>query len=165
MYNCLILKTKVKEISNVEEPIVGYANLVYNPMSSIFGVAYANATDFDLLKLARKGISKKTLTTLAKQIALTLEEIAKVLHISERTLQRYEPTTLVKTEYADRAIELARLYERGIAVLGSQNAFNSWLKTPNYALGNEIPLQLLDTHIGFTMVFDVLGHIEHGIFS
>ncbi|MBC7417783.1 MAG: hypothetical protein H7325_06485, partial [Pedobacter sp.] len=50
----------------------------------------------------------------------------------------YQPTTLVKTEYADRAIELARLYERGIAVLGSQEAFNSWVKIPNYALGNEI---------------------------
>ncbi|MET4081415.1 putative toxin-antitoxin system antitoxin component (TIGR02293 family) [Pedobacter sp. UYP30] len=153
------------ETPSAKEPVAAYASLVYNPMSVIFGAGYANATDFDLLVLARKGISKKALTTLAKQIALTLEEIAKVLHISERTLQRYEPTTLVKTEYADRAIELARLYERGIDVLGSQEAFNSWLKTPNYALGNEIPLHLLDTHIGFTMVFDVLGRIEHGIFS
>ena len=125
MYDCLIVKTKGKEISNeeepiVEEPIVGYANIIYNLMSSIFGVAYANAINFDLLKLAHKGISKEILTTLTKQIALTLEEIATVLHISERTLQRYEPTTLVKKEYADRAIELARLYEQGIAVLGSQ---------------------------------------------
>ncbi len=159
------MKTKDSKIPILEEPAVAYANLVYNPMAVIFGSSYANPTDFDLLKLARKGIPKKTLTTLAKQVALTLEEIAKVLHISERTLQRYEPSTLVRTEYSDRAIELARLYERGIAVLGSQKAFNSWLKTPNYALGNETPLHLLDTHIGFTMVFDILGRIEHGIFS
>ena len=159
------MKTKALKNPVAKEPTVVYSNLSFNAMSAIFGSDYANPTDFDLLKLARRGVSKKALTTLAKQISLTLEELAKVLHISERTLQRYQPSTLVKAEYSDRAIELARLYERGIEVLGSQNAFNSWLKTPNYALGNESPLSLLDTHIGFTMVFDVLGRIEYGIYS
>ena len=159
------MKTKVLKAPLIQESTAVYSSTPYNAMSAIFGVSYSNPTDFDLLKLARKGISKKVLATLAKQISLTLEEIAKILHISARTLQRYQPSTLVKAEYSDRAIELARLYERGIEVLGGQNAFNSWLKTPNYALGNESPLNLLDTHIGFSMVFDVLGRIEHGVYS
>lgn len=148
----------------VEEPMVAYAS-VNTPMVAMMGNTYANPTDFDLLNLARKGISKKALTALAKQISLTLEEIAGVLHISERTLQRYTPTTLVKTEYADRAIELARLYERGIEVLGSAKAFNTWVKAPNLALNGEIPFNLLDTRIGFEMVLNILGRIEYGVFS
>ena len=153
------------DVSKVEEPMVAYGVTNYSPMVAMMGHQYANPTDFDLLKLARKGISKKSLLALAKKISLTIEEVASVLHISERTLQRYTPQTLVKTEYADRAIELALLYERGIDVLGSERAFSSWIKSPNLALGGEIPFNLLDTRIGFTMVSDILGRIEHGVFS
>lgn len=159
------MKRKVEESKVVEERMVAYGNVVHTPMVAMMGNSFANYSDYDLLKLARKGITKKSITALAKQISLTIEEIAAVLHISDRTLQRYTPDTLVKTEYADRAIELARLYERGIEVLGSAKAFNSWVKSPNYALGGEIPFDLLDTHIGFTIVSDILGRIEHGIFS
>lgn len=159
------MKRKAEDTSKVEEPMVAYNVANYTPMVAMMGNEYKNPSDFDLLKLARKGISKKSLLALAKKISLTIEEVASVLHISERTLQRYTPQTLVKTEYADRAIELALLYERGIEVLGSERAFGNWIKSPNYALGGEIPFNLLDTRIGFTMVLDILGRIEHGIFS
>lgn len=159
------MKRKLEQPQKVEEPMLAYNVSNYTPLVAMMGNQYANPSDFDLLQLARKGITKKALLALAKKISLTIEEIATVLHISERTLQRYTPTTLVKTEYADKAIELARLYERGIEVLGSERAFNSWIKSPNYALGGEIPFNLLDTRIGFTMVLDILGRIEHGVFS
>lgn len=159
------MKKKVEDTLKVEEPMAAYNIANYTPMVAMMGNKYANPSDFDLLKLARKGISKKSLLALAKQISLTIEEVASVLHISERTLQRYTPETLVKTEHADRAIELALLYERGIEVLGSKRAFSSWIKSPNFALGGEIPFNLLDTRIGFTMVLNILGRIEYGVFS
>lgn len=159
------MKKKVNNTSTAEEPMVSDGAVNYTPMVAMMGSQYANPSDFDLLKLARKGIPKKALLALAKQISLTIEEVASVLHISERTLQRYTPSTIVKTEYADRAIELALLYERGIEVLGSEKAFTHWVKSPNTALGGEVPFNLLDTRIGFTMVLDILGRIEHGIFS
>lgn len=159
------MKRKIEDTSKVEEPMAVYTVANYTPMVAMMGNQYANPTDFDLLQLARKGITKKALLALAKKVSLTLEEIATVLHISERTLQRYTPTTLVKTEYADKAIELARLYERGADVLGSDKAFSDWIKTPNMALGGEIPFNLLDTRIGFNMVLNILGRIEYGVFS
>lgn len=159
------MKKKITNHSKVEEPMLAYGTIHYSPLVAMAGSQYANPTDFDLLSLARKGISKKSLLALAKQISLTIEEIATVLHISERTLQRYTPSTLVKTEHADRAIELARLYERGAEVLGSSKAFDTWMRSPNYALNNEIPLSLLDTSIGFDLILQILGRIEHGVFS
>ncbi len=159
------MKKKTDQPQIVKEPMVAYRASSCTPLELIIGQSAIKTSDFDLLQLARKGISKKSLLALAKQISLTIEEIAGVMHISERTLQRYTPDTLVKTEHADRAIELALLFERGIEVLGSEKAFSSWIKTPNFALGGEVPFNLLDTHIGFTMVSDVLGRIEQGIFS
>ncbi|WP_131535876.1 type II RES/Xre toxin-antitoxin system antitoxin [Pedobacter nototheniae] len=155
----------MKNKNIVEEPAVAYTAMVSKPLTVIMGNQFADPSDFDLLSVARKGIQKKSLTALAKQISLTIEEIAGVLHISGRTLQRYTPTTLVKTEYADRAIELARLYEHGIDVLGDTKTFNTWMRSPNKALNDEIPLNLLDTSIGFELVLKVLGRIEYGVFS
>lgn len=159
------MKRKVDDVQKVEESMAIYGVNNSTPLVVMMGNQYANPTDFDLLQLARKGITKKALLVLANTISLTIEEIATVLHISERTLQRYTQTTLVKTEYADKAIELARLYERGVEVLGSKKAFSGWIKTPNLALGGEIPFNLLDTRIGFNMVLNILGRIEYGVFS
>lgn len=162
------MKKKDVKTAKAEEPLPAYNTMSYtSPLVVVMGgkSGNGNPSDFDLVNQARKGISKKTLVALAKQVSLTMEEIASILHISERTLQRYTPSTLVRTEYADRAIELGRLYERGIDVLGSAPAFNHWMRSPNYGLNNEVPLSLLDTSIGFDILLDVLGRIEHGIFN
>lgn len=159
------MKKKIENQLKVEEPLFAYGAVNYSPLVAMAGNHFENATDFDLLGLARKGISKKSLLALAKQISFTIEEIATVLHISERTLQRYTPSTLVKTDHADRAIALARLYERGAAVLGSSKTFDIWMRSPNHALNNEIPLSLLDTSIGFDLILQILGRIEYGVFS
>lgn len=159
------MKRKVESTQNLSEPAVAYG--VVNPASllGLLGSNYATSTDFDLLNLARKGVSKKALVNLAKQISLTIQEVAGIMHISERTLQRYTPATLIKTEYAEKAIELAKLYERGTEVFGTIDNFNDWMKTPNYTLNGEAPLNLLDTSIGFDLIIQTLGRIEYGIFS
>ncbi len=159
------MKKNSKNSLIVEEPAVAYGYANFTPLGVMMGGLYEAPSDFDLVNLARTGISKRSLLALARKISLTIEEIANVLHISERTLQRYEPTALVKIEYADKAIELARLYERGAAVLGSEAEFNTWMRMPNHALNNEIPLNLLDTSIGFDLILQVLGRIEYGVFS
>jgi uncharacterized protein (DUF2384 family) len=40
-----------------------------------------------------------------------------------------------------------------------------WLKSPCYALGNQVPVQLLDTTEGTELVMNTLGCIEYGVFS
>lgn len=123
------------------------------------------SSDFDIINLTREGLPKRVLVALAKRISITLQELADIMHISERTFQRYEDDNIVKTEYAEKAIELARLYTRGEEVFGSMDKFKLWMKTPNYAFKNEVPVSLLDTSIGFSMVLKELGRIEHGIFA
>jgi len=158
---------KKKPVTNAElsEPAVAYGMLNQTSLVGLLGSNYAVSTDFDLLNLARKGVSKKALVSLAKQISLTIQELAGIMHISERTLQRYTPTTLIKTEHAEKAIELARLYQRGTEVFGTMDNFNDWMKTPNYTLNGEAPLSLLDTSIGFELILQTLGRIEYGVFS
>ena len=159
------MKKKPETHTELAEPAVAYGTLNPTSLVGLLGNNYAVSTDFDLLNLARKGVSKKALVSLAKQISLTIQEVAGIMHISERTLQRYTPGTLIKTEHAEKAIELARLYQRGAEVFGTVDNFNDWMKTPNYTLNGEAPLNLLDTSIGFELILQTLGRIEYGVFS
>ncbi len=141
----------------------GADNSVYSLLSGVKPIRFS--TDFDLLQLTRQGLPKKVLTTLAKKISLTLQELSDIMHISERTLQRYNDDAVVKSEYSEKAIELARLYIRGQEVFGSMDKFTRWMKTPSHVFRDQTPVSLLDTSVGFDMVLRELGRIEHGIFA
>jgi putative toxin-antitoxin system antitoxin component (TIGR02293 family) len=158
-------KSEHNETPMVNEPMVAYItkNSV-NPFYGLLGNRHVS-NDYDILQLTRSGLPKRILLSLAKKISITIQELANIMHISERTLQRYEDDAIVKSEYAEKAVELARLYTRGEEVFDSMDNFKIWMKTPSLVFNGETPLSLLDTSVGFGMVFTELGRIEHGIFA
>jgi putative toxin-antitoxin system antitoxin component (TIGR02293 family) len=162
-------KIKNNTTNNVlNEPMVAYAtsdpvNLFYNLLGGPNSIKPVN--DFDIIKFAREGFPKRILLALAKKISLNIQELSNILHISERTLQRYDDNAIIKTEYAEKAVELARLYTRGEEVFGSMDKFKLWMKAPGIVFNGEAPVSMLDTSAGFDMVFKELGRIEHGIFA
>jgi putative toxin-antitoxin system antitoxin component (TIGR02293 family) len=159
-------KTKHTIKNKVNEPMAMYITQASStPFYNLLGGASAaqSSSEFDIINLARQGFPKKALLALAKKISLNVQELANILHISERTLQRYEDDAIIKTEYAEKAVELARLYTRGEEVFGSIDTFKLWIKTPSLIFNGEAPVSFLDTSAGFDMVFNELGRIEHGI--
>jgi len=156
------------EADKVNEPMVAYVTAgSLNPFYNLLGGAepLILSNDFDIIRIAREGFPKHVLLNLAKKISLNIQELACILHISERTLQRYNDDDIIKTEYAEKAVELARLYTRGAEVFGSMDKFKQWVKSPSLIFNGEAPVSLLDTSAGFDMVFRELGRIEHGIFA
>ena len=83
-----------------------------NPFYNLLGGIKPSkfSSDQDILQLTRNGLPKRILLALAKKISITFQELANIMHISERTLQRYDDDAIIKTEYAEKAIELARRY-------------------------------------------------------
>jgi putative toxin-antitoxin system antitoxin component (TIGR02293 family) len=66
---------------------------------------------------------------------------------------------------SDRAFRLARILAHAVEVFESIERARDWLKSENRALDGQPPFELLDTDAGAQEVDDVLGRIEHGIFS
>jgi putative toxin-antitoxin system antitoxin component (TIGR02293 family) len=159
-------KKEHTETPMLNEPMALYiTHSPVTPFYGLFGSKQNISSDYDVLQLTRNGLPKRILLALAKKISITIQELANIMHISERTLQRYDDNAIVKSEYAEKAVELARLYTRGEEVFGSMENFKTWMKTPSAIFNAEAPLSLLDTSIGFDMVFTELGRIEHGIFA
>lgn len=120
-------------------------------------------TDFDIVTLIRSGLTKKALDRMLHAYDITTLDMARILHISDRTMRRYETESVLDPEQSERLIELAKLFAHGISVFGSNERFRKWLHCEVYSLGGERPIDLLDTSIGIGLVDDVLGRIEFGI--
>ncbi|MBK0382965.1 DUF2384 domain-containing protein [Pedobacter sp. SD-b] len=154
----------------IAEYITSFSNSIQLTLAFFGGLAALNlndkiASDFDLMRLTRRGIPKNAMLNFVKKISITLQEFSNIMHISDRTFQRFDDTTLIKSEYSEKALELARLYAHGEEVFGSLDKFKIWVKMPSHVFKNETPFSLLDTSIGFDLVKKELGRIQHGIFS
>lgn len=59
----------------------------------------------------------------------------------------------------------AKVWLRALAVLEDEEAARAWINRSNRSLRGATPLSLLDTKVGYELVLDTLGRIEHGIVS
>jgi putative toxin-antitoxin system antitoxin component (TIGR02293 family) len=119
----------------------------------------------DWIAVVRGGLPARVLDALAANLKLTRGELAAALGIAERTLARRRKEGVLTPEESAKLLRLARVARRATEVFEKSEAAVDWLKRPNRALGGERPLDLLDTDIGGENVLDVLGRIEHGVFS
>lgn len=61
--------------------------------------------------------------------------------------------------------QLVRIAVLAGVVFEDQQRAIAWLTTPQGGLGNRVPFELIQTEPGAQEVYDLLGRIEHGVFS
>jgi len=119
----------------------------------------------DLIELSNKGVSKDALLRLAKYLNLSIRQMAELLSITERTIQRYTLKKNFNTIVSEQILQIAEVATKGTNVFGDKDKFLSWMKQPNKALANKTPMSLFSSRFGTEMVLDELGRIEHGVLS
>jgi putative toxin-antitoxin system antitoxin component (TIGR02293 family) len=119
----------------------------------------------DLVELSNKGVTKNALTHLAKFLSFTMSQMAAVLPVTERTIQRYAPKKHFNRVVSEQILQIAEVAAKGAEVFEDRDKFLAWMDHPNRALGDKTPLSLLNSRFGAEMVLDELGRIEHGVFS
>ncbi len=122
-------------------------------------------TEMDLFELSRIGLPKKALTNLAHNLNLSIRSMSTLLNITERTIQRKADQELLDVSTSEQLLPIAEVYSRGAEVFGSSANFHAWMESANKALGNRNPMDLLPSRYGAHMILDVIGRIEHGVFS
>lgn len=132
-------------------------------IETIFGKEKIHSR-IDFIRMSREGIPMHTLHKIQTYTSLTSTELSQILPISERQLQRYKPDHVLRKDITSHLIQLVELFERGYKVFGKEK-FPIWIRSEILAFGNRKPMDVLDTPIGIQMVMDVLGRIEHGVYS
>lgn len=122
-------------------------------------------SSFAYLKVLKEGLHRNSVNSFIKHSTLSRKQVSKLIHVSERTLQRYSPDKTMDINSSERLIELTRLFHKGINVFNDKEKFITWLNRPNKSLANSKPIDLMETSIGIDLVLDELLRIEHGVFS
>jgi len=103
---------------------------------------------------------------IADKVDFTQKEWSDILHISERTLQRYaHDNGFFNTGVIDRILQINKVFERGKEVFGSYERFNLWLRDNPYMLEGRLSIHSLASFEGINLVLTQIGRIEHGIFA
>lgn len=72
----------------------------------------------------------------------------------------------VAKEESERLLRLAMIHEQAVNLFeGDATAASDWLARPRKALGGKSPLEAGETEIGAREVEDLIGRLEHGVFS
>ena len=113
----------------------------------------------------RRGVPVTSVTSAAATLELPLVDVLEWLSISPRTWVRRKQQGVLDVLEGDRVARLQRLTRRAAAVLGGVSEGRTWLTTPQRALGRRTPFAVASTEVGAEPVFQLLGRIEHGVFS
>ena len=143
----------IKDTSATNEPALSFytPNFMHKPLAtkSHKVIELKDFTFTDFKKVADK-------------IPLSLAEWAKILHTSERTLQRYAlDNSSFNGLQIERILHMKKLVVKGNQVLGS--GFKGFLESRPFSLQHHTVKSLLTTYDGIQSVIDLLGRIEHGI--
>jgi putative toxin-antitoxin system antitoxin component (TIGR02293 family) len=158
-------ESKVKE-SDPET----YGSLRITTLTHWLGLSQAASklviSDFDVIKLGIIGITKSSINSLASYIGISKKYITEnIFDISVKTLERKDNKTKLDKKTSSHAVEIAKVLQHGYEVFRDEEKLKHWLNRENKALNDFRPVELFDTLSGLSMVNDILGRIEEGVYS
>jgi putative toxin-antitoxin system antitoxin component (TIGR02293 family) len=141
----------------------------YKEFINILGKKYLKAkveSPYDFIQIANKGVNANVISNFRVYFNLPLASTAHMLNISEPTIYRWtKANKSLDRNFSVKLFEIADLFLYGTEVFGSKDSFFKWLNLPNTALGGAEPSEFVEIPEGVSKVKDVLGRIEHGIYS
>ncbi|MCC5932724.1 MAG: DUF2384 domain-containing protein [Candidatus Cyclonatronum sp.] len=116
-----------------------------------------------MVHIAQGGLPASSFNELLLITGFSKDELAAVLGISYKTVQRYEKENKrFNALNSEQLLKIISLYQKAGEIFEDLNAFNRWLRKPAYGLGNEVPVSLLTTSGGIDLIREELLRIEYG---
>ena len=132
-------------------------------------VALLGLRSFDtpgLVKRLEDGISYAAFERLRSSLGLTARDLAGLIQIHPRTLARRKGLGKLRPDESDRLVRVARVFGRAIDLFeGDALAARRWLAKANAALEGVSPFEMVTSEVGAREVDDLIGRLEHGVFS
>ncbi|OOQ61458.1 type II RES/Xre toxin-antitoxin system antitoxin [Mucilaginibacter pedocola] len=136
--------------------LLGGAKLIDAPVTS----------EFDLIGLSNRGIKKASLDALIGHLGISKKAFAEnILNLSVKTFERKNDDDLLDSRTSSHIIEIAKVTEHAFEVFGDEAKAQRWLNTEIRALNYMKPIDLFHILTGLVMVDNILGRIEHGVYS
>ena len=119
-----------------------------------------------MVQRVEEGLPVMEVVQFGKQAGFTTEELARLIQIPARTYaRRVAGKARLKVHEGERAARLMRLFDRAREVFGTDDNVRKWLHAELPALGWRTPIDFAQTEPGAREVENLIGRIEHGVFS
>lgn len=119
-----------------------------------------------LIEEVMRGFSYRTLLAFETNSGVNLQELAETIGIPARTLARRKAAGRLAPEESEKLLRLSSIFEKAVELFeGDVPSAVHWLGAPKRALGDRTPLQYARTEIGAREVENLIGRLEHGVFS
>jgi uncharacterized protein (DUF2384 family) len=126
-----------------------------------FGTREAEAIIISNHKTRSQDVSVKQMADrLSAVFGVRKKQAAILMGVSESALSR---NTDVSADMLDRTLQASEVFADVVSVLGSAEA-RKWFGTPNPALENQVPVQLLSSRVGEKKVQQVIGALLDGAY-
>ncbi len=123
-------------------------------------------TPNDWHDLLESGLPLNALESFKQVTALSDAQVATLIGISGKTLQRARGTgKRLDPVTSDRLFRTARIVALAGTVLESSERGIAWLGRSQIGLGGKVPFALMTTEAGSDQVEQLLLRIEHGVYS
>jgi putative toxin-antitoxin system antitoxin component (TIGR02293 family) len=120
----------------------------------------------DLIQEVMRGFSYQALLAFETNSGVSLRAVAEIIGIPERTLARRRAAGRLAPEESEKLLRLSSIFEKAVELFeGDVPGAVQWLAAPKRALENQTPLQYARTEIGARAVENLIGRLEHGVFS
>jgi putative toxin-antitoxin system antitoxin component (TIGR02293 family) len=93
-------------------------------------------------------------------------DMADILEVDPSTLSRWKKRDMPVGKLRSRIlIDMDHIIAKGVRIFGSEEAFQRWVQTPNYALGDQTPLEILKSTDGISLLENTLEALSWGNIS
>lgn len=112
------------------------------------------------------GLPVEFFDKLAALLSVDKKSLATYADIAPATLQRRLKAGRFSREESDRLYGFVAVINAATDLFeGDSQAASQWLKSTVRALNNRRPIEMLATRVEADAVLDVIGRLEHGVFS
>ena len=126
------------------------------------------ASEPEVLYLTGKKLNEFSMASfeeLSRKLSFSQAEWADILHISDRTLQRYiKDGKPFEGLYAEHLYQLENLAVMASEVFSSPETLKNWLISSKNVLGANLDFNTLKSFWGVKLMATELGRIAHGVY-
>jgi putative toxin-antitoxin system antitoxin component (TIGR02293 family) len=119
----------------------------------------------EMVKQVQRGFPLKRFETLRGALGMPSEQLAAKVGMSKATFHRRQQEGKLTPDESDKLMRFGRLLVKAISVFESDEAARQWLSSPQHGLGGAVPLDYAETEVGAREVENLLGRIDHGVYS
>ena len=122
----------------------------------------------DLVSRVHRGFPVSVIVKLADELGASQQVVLQIAGIAPATLarRRKSGSKRLTPQESDRIYRIAAVYRSALQLFeGDAAAARRWLDEPANAIGGNTPLHHLDTEAGADEVQDLIGRLEHGVYT